>query len=359
MTSGAELTTWRGECPSCGERVISGDMAACPECGLVRPREVTSLARPEEPAWLRRRPAGIAMWLVPMALFSAAAVATGAGAIAIAVPLGLFIVSSAALVAAGVVARSYRRRRARYADRLAQRHPTALAPQAAAIATARSSLEQQIETLIGIRDRIDFAITNRPDDAAARRRLGTIRLTLETAIAARRMTLGELDAAAADIVLARWLSRLTALTDEVRHVDEVAVRLGDVEELDDASHRAVAALAAIPDRTRRGLLEERWARAAEALGEVRKVLRAEEERLLAVMVRDAIRGVRPIATMGDVPPLELPPAIDLPTRGRAALDQLKTRLAGVRDEVQRCVDEDVRLRAEIEALVEVDRLAPR
>ena len=75
--------------------------------------------------------------------------------------------------------------------------------------------------------------------------------------------------------------------------------------------------------------------------------------------RDAIRGIRPIATMTDVPPIELPPSIDLSSRGRVALDQLKTRLAGVRDEVQRCVDEDVRLRAEIEALVEVDRLAPR
>src|SRR4051812_38062391 len=199
MPAAVDIVLWRGTCPACAERVVASDASVCPECGLLRPREVAMMARPEAPGWLKRRSDAIAMvWLLPIALVGVAAVLGGGGAVVIALSLGALLVASAGLVVAGLMARAYRRRRARYDRRLAERHPSALAPQAAAIGTVRASLDQQITTLIGIRDRIDFAITQRDDDAAARKRLGTIRTTLETAIAARRMTMAELDAAAAD-----------------------------------------------------------------------------------------------------------------------------------------------------------------
>lgn len=359
MVHGAEILVWRGQCPGCGERVVSSRQHVCPECGLDEPRQVAALARPAAAPWLQSSSTSRSgVWLGVSGATGTLAIAAGGPALAIALSLGVFLVAAASLMVIAVATRAHHHALDRYQRRLHQRHASALAPQARAITEARTQLEGQISRLVDIRCRIEVAISQRDDDEEARGRLEAIRGTVDTAIRARTMTMTELEAATADIALARWLCKLALLTDELHTVDEVPPRLADTVELEHAARREIRSLSSLAEPARRRQLEERWERALQALAEVRKVLRAEEERLLAVMVRDALAGVQPIKGMGALKPVELPSTIEVPGHGLAALDLLSSRLTGVRDEVQRCLDEEQRLRSELEALVEVERIAP-
>lgn len=355
----AEILVWRGQCPACGERVISDRQRACPECGLDEPKQLAITPLPQASAWVDRGSAArSSVGLAASGATGMLAVAAGGPAAAVALSLGVFLMSAISLLIIGVATRSYHRRRARFEQRMLRRHATALAPRSRAIVEARLALEAQIATLVELTGRIDSAIGSRADDDAGRRRLAIIRGTIDAAIQARTMTMGQLEAAAAEIAVARWLCKLAMLTDELRSVDEVPPRLMEASELEHAARRTMRGLTSITDPARRRQLEERWAKALDTLAEVRRVLRAEEERLLAIMVRDAVRCVRPIAALGLVPPpLELPAALELPG-GPGSLDLLANRITAVRDEVQRCLDEEHRLRAELDAIVEVDRLLP-
>jgi hypothetical protein len=171
------------------------------------------------------------------------------------------------------------------------------------------------------------------------------------------MTMVQLEAAAGEIAIARWLCKLALLTDDLHTVDEVQPRLQEAGELEHAARRAIRGLSSIGDAARRRQLEDRWAKALETLEDVRRGLRAEEERLLAVMVQEAVKLVRPITALALVPPVELPAALALPG-GAGSLDHLANRITAVRDEVQRCLDEEHRLRSELDAVAEVEALVP-
>ena len=291
------------------------------------------------------------------ALVGGLAGATGLGVVAglvggAVVGLGALVTAVASVGAVRVLTAGARRRR--YQRRLARRLASGLADQERASAAARRNLEFQIAKLTSVRLRIAVAIADRADDPAAQQRLKRVLRTVDTALEARHLAVASLDAAAYEIELARWLCQLDALGEGVHDLGQVRQRLVEAGVLEAIARRVTDNLAALGDRAPAGDLVDRWTAGLAALAEVREALRTEEERLLALLVEDAVREIQPIAGGGARPRLALPaPAALL---GPGAGVTMPSRLAGVRDAVARCVDEEQRLRAEIDALVEVDRL---